>query len=153
MNIFILSKNPEKAAVMQMDKHVVKMCLETAQILSTVCGGPYKPTHKSHPCTLWAGASTENFLWLKRHGMALCAEFEFRYGKEHACKKIIENAVPPPNLPKKKTPFALAMPEKFRSEDPVASYRLYYKSKSSFASWTKRKEPSWWQGTPLYDGN
>ena len=35
MNIFILDYNPTNCARMHADKHVVKMVLETAQILST----------------------------------------------------------------------------------------------------------------------
>ena len=52
MNIFYLDPDPVAAAQMQCDKHVVKMALETAQILSTVLGGPYKPTHAKHPSVL-----------------------------------------------------------------------------------------------------
>ena len=63
MNVFILDTNPHAAAKMQCDKHVVKMCLETAQILSTITGGPYKPTHANHPCTLWAKANRTHFNW------------------------------------------------------------------------------------------
>ena len=35
MNIFYLDKNPKIAAQMQCDKHVVKMILESAQMLCT----------------------------------------------------------------------------------------------------------------------
>ena len=55
MNIFVLSECPIEAAQMQCDKHVVKMIVETAQMLCTVGTGPYKRTHASHPCTVWAG--------------------------------------------------------------------------------------------------
>lgn len=72
MNIFVLSLDPFEAASMQCDKHVVKMVLETAQILSTVKtllneeGAPYKPTHVNHPCVTWAKI-TENRRWLTWH--------------------------------------------------------------------------------------
>ena len=68
MNIFVVDIDPSKAAQSLCDKHVVKMVLETAQILSTISGGPYRPTHANHPCVLWAGATKRNYLWLVEHG-------------------------------------------------------------------------------------
>ena len=35
MNIFYLSRDPHEAARLQCDRHVVKMILETGQLLST----------------------------------------------------------------------------------------------------------------------
>ena len=148
MNIFVLHTNPVLAAQMQCDKHVVKMCLETAQILSTVVSGPYKPTHVNHPCTIWARTATDNFFWLVAHGLALCKEYSIRYGKRHKCHDIIESiefesakgVVPLGPM----TPFAQCMPEQFRQENPVLAYRAYYHSKP-FAAWDKgRPAPSWW---------
>ena len=55
MNIFYLSHDPEEAAQYQYNKHVVKMILESAQLLCTAhreLGNddvPYKSTHKNHP--------------------------------------------------------------------------------------------------------
>ena len=62
MNIFVLHRDPKIAAQMSCDKHVVKMILETAQMLSSAARAkgawaPYKQTHKKHPCTLWSGGS------------------------------------------------------------------------------------------------
>lgn len=144
MNIFVLDNDPVKAAQMLCDKHVVKMCLETAQMLSTINGGPYKPTHPNHPCTVWARQTLGNFRWLVEHGMAIGDEYLHRYGKEHkstevifGCKGFI------PNHDETLTPFALAMPDEFKVEDPVESYRNYYMSKKSFCNWTKRDIPEW----------
>ena len=118
MNIFILDRDPVVAAKYLCDQHVVKMPLETAQMLSTVVtaqvtaqvstrgfrgfrgfhgvlGDPhlrdrlYKPTHQKHPCTIWAGASLGNFQWLVSHGMAISEEYTKRYGKTHASQKVI----------------------------------------------------------------
>ena len=63
---------------MMCDKHVVKMILETNQMLSTCMRGgkdmiaPYRSTHAKHPCTLWTGESRQNWNWLVRHSRALC---------------------------------------------------------------------------------
>lgn len=61
MNIFALHQDPQIAAQMHCDKHVVKMILESAHMLSTICGEGYKPTHQNHPCTKWARSSRSNF--------------------------------------------------------------------------------------------
>lgn len=143
MNIFVLDTNPVIAAQMQCNQHVVKMVLETAQILSTICGGPYKPTHAKHPCVLWAGANRTNFMWLKRHGLALCTEYTARYGKRHKCQDVIESSVLPASLPVGVSPFVQCMPDEFKDRDPVQAYRKYYHSKASFATW-KTQPPYWW---------
>ena len=144
MNIFILDSDPVLAAQYQCDKHVVKMILETAQILSTIQGGPYKPTHKNHPCVLWAAETQANFNWLRLHGLALCQEYTLRYGKKHKCEDIIATAYNC-NPVVKRTYFVQCMPEQYKCEDPVQAYRQYYlHEKSKFAKWTKRREPFWW---------
>lgn len=146
MNIFVLDNQPTQAAIYQCDKHVVKMILETAQMLSTIAGGPYKPTHAHHPCTLWAGATHDNFIWLKVHGLALCNEYTHRYGKRHKCHDVILNIYTPDHLLDKigLTPFAQAMPEEFKSDDAVEAYRKYYHTKQHFCKWTNRNPPDWW---------
>jgi hypothetical protein len=151
MNIFILHTNPSLAAEMLMDKHVVKMALETAQILSTINGGPYRPTHEKHPCVLWAKETKGNYEWLVKHGLAICKEYTYRFEKEHKCEDVIGYLSEPlVIIPDGVTPFTLCMPSEFKLKyldgtyKTVDSYRSYYKSKSSFANWTKRNKPDWW---------
>jgi hypothetical protein len=156
MNIFYLDEDVEKAARGHLDKHVVKMPLETAQILCTAChlngvkDVPYKETHKKHPCVKWAAESKENIEWLWTFGMALCEEYTHRYEKTHACEgKVFEwfsKKEPLTAFPKKrKTKHPMAMPEQYKSSDPVDSYRRYYREeKRRIAEWTKRDPPEWW---------
>ena len=78
MNIFVLHEQPDVAAQILCDKHVVKMILESAQMLCTVAhnhgyDAPYRRTHPKHPCTLWAGKSQENWDWLISHALAMSA--------------------------------------------------------------------------------
>ena len=94
MNIFYLDENPVIASQYHLDKHIVKMPLETAQILCTIHWtkgkeAPYKPTHLKHPCTLWVGESIKNYDWVCELGIALCKEYTYRYGKVHKCEEII----------------------------------------------------------------
>lgn len=153
MNIFILDKDVKKCAQYHNDKHVVKMILETAQLLCTAhwengSEAPYKSTHKNHPCGIWARESKQNYIWLCRLGLALCREFEFRRGKEHKTKEVIKWCLT--NVPKLDklglTEFPLAMPDEYKTDDPVESYRNYYlNDKRHLASWEKRGQPDWYK--------
>lgn len=107
----------------------------------------YVASHINHPSSKWARTTKENYLWLVELITALHAEFEFRYNKEHAGKKLLpflSNA--PKNLKSSTlTPFAQAMPDEYQNEnDPIAAYRAFYLgSKKRFATWTKREVPDW----------
>ena len=73
MNIFYLHEDPKKAAEYQYNKHVVKMILESAQMLCTAhhlldgpdADVPYKIAHKNHPSTVWARQSSQNYACLE----------------------------------------------------------------------------------------
>ena len=154
MNIFVLDWDVKKCAMYHNDKHVVKMILETAQLL---CGVhhmtespsenvPYKLSHKNHPCSIWARESMDNYLWLCELGMELCAEYTFRYGKRHKSQQVIEWCIDNrPNIPEEGfTVPAKAMPDQYKVEDVVQSYRNYYLGeKKSFCNWKNRSIPSW----------
>lgn len=157
MNIFVLDKDPIDAAQAHCDKHVVKMVLESTQILSTLhhlygdvgklAIEPYRKTHESHPCVKWAGETSENFNFLVELTEALFDEYSYRYDKTHASEKVFNivrvrpHGIPTGDL----TQFALAMPEIYKTIDPVESYRAYYRGeKRDFAKWTHRAEPYWW---------
>ena len=93
LNIFVLHKNPQLAAQYQCDKHVVKMILETAQLLCSpyVPGvAPYRRTHYNHPCAKWTRESQSNYFWLGIHGLALADEYTYRYGKIHKSVDVIK---------------------------------------------------------------
>lgn len=151
MNIFALHSDPIQAAIYHVDKHVIKMVLESAQMLCTNLNllnipTPYKSCHKNHPCTIWARESRSNFTWLCELGLALGAEYTHRYNKTHASEKVIKYCynlkqhIPDGNL----TPFAQAMPDVYKRTDSVQAYRNYYiGDKISFAIWSKRNIPDW----------
>ena len=151
MNVFVLHRDPTIAAQMACDKHVIKMIVETAQMLSAVLvanghKAPYKLTHQHHPCTIWAGKTAHNYAWLWHHGRALCEEYTYRYGKLHATFPYFKGVLRDmPELPRTGlTPFALAMPDEFRDPDPVIAYRKFYiGAKAHFATWKQRSEPLW----------
>ena len=154
MNIFVLDTDPYKCAVYHNDKHVVKMILETSQILFGVHwveGGeaPYKLSHRNHPCSIWSRECIENYVWLCDLGLTLSKEYTHRYNKRHKSQDIIEWCYD--NLPKLRsngdlTPFALAMPDECKVGDAVDSYREYYmREKRSLASWKMRSTPKWFK--------
>lgn len=147
MNIFALDRDPVEAARMHCDKHVVKMVLETAQILSTIAGHGYKPTHKNHPCTRWAAESRANYAWLFDLGVELGREYTRRYGKRHKSSYVIAGMWPPRDLPDiGLTPFALVMPDEYKTDCPVESYRAYYLGeKAAMAKYKNGRTPKWMQ--------
>lgn len=152
MNIFILSTDPLQAAKWHCDKHVVKMILETFQVLCAAfhlqgIEAPYKLTHKNHPCTKWAMESKENFEWVLSLGRALCDEYTERYKKIHKSVEvynwIVENKAKLTFPKTEQTPFILAMPDEYKTSDPVESYRNYYRSgKKHLHNW-KQNKPNW----------
>lgn len=151
MNIFYLDKDPVRAAQYQVDKHVVKMPLETAQMLCSayeVGTAPYRRTHYNHPSTVWSRSSKANYEWLIAHGMALCAEYTFRYGKTHKSQSIIEWCRDNMHLVKFQsesfTPPPQCMPDDAKKSDSVSGYRSYYNTHKSYIfNWTKRNPPEW----------
>tara|TARA_R100000544_G_C2222259_1_gene58268 strand:+ start:474 stop:947 length:474 start_codon:yes stop_codon:yes gene_type:complete len=154
MNIFVLDKDVIKCAEYHNNKHVVKMVLETAQLLCGVHHAtgsdleiPYKLSHKNHPCSIWARECIENYIWLCDFGIELAKEYTHRYGKRHKCQDIIEWCIEnKANLLEKGdlTPFALAMPDEYKSNNPIDSYRRYYMlDKPHIAEWKKRDKPEW----------
>jgi hypothetical protein len=152
VNIFILDHDVKRCAQAHNDKHVVKMILETAQLLSTVhwqTGGqaPYKQTHVNHPCSVWARESLANYMWLCELGLELCKEYTHRYGKVHKSEEIIRYLTEylPPLSNKGMTPFAQAMPNECKANDAVTAYRKYYiQEKGGMAKWSKRERPYWY---------
>ena len=157
MNLFYVDQNPEAAAQALCDKHVVKMPIETAQMLCAVTGrGAYEATDAllHHPATLWAKTTT-GYRWMLRHGLALCAEYTHRYGKVHASQEVLEGlstvapsfpvldrAAPNCVMPTAYWPPYMARPASTLSTREA--YRLYYGlEKRRFARYTNRTPPEW----------
>ena len=136
MNIFYLDKDPYIAARLQYNKHVVKMILESAQMLCTahhVYGFPddvpYKQAHLNHPSTIWCRQNRHNYMWLYRHMIALGDEYTRRYGKTHMsitkCKNILRSY--PALIPDGEfTQPPQAMPDKYKDKCSVQAYWNYY---------------------------
>jgi hypothetical protein len=154
MNIFFLDWDTEKCAKYHCDKHVVKMILETAQLLCSVHHVteqvteqvPYKLSHKNHPCAVWARQSLSNYLYLCELGLELGKEYTHRYGKRHKSIDVINWCIiNKPNIPDIGfTTPAMAMPDEFKVDSVVESYRNYYMgAKISLASWKNREKPFW----------
>jgi hypothetical protein len=152
MNIFFLDFDTKKCAEYHCDKHVVKMILETAQLL---CGShwitgseaPYKLSHKNHPCSIWVRESLSNYLYLCDLGLELCKEYTYRYDRRHKSQDIIEWCLTnKPNIHDVDfTCPPLAMGDEYKiGNDIIESYRNYYiKAKKDFALWKNRPIPDW----------
>ena len=164
MNIFVTDSCPIQSARNLPDKHIVKMPLETCQMLAIIYsdwyygvgklykqdGTPYRTAHgafRKHPCTQWAAASPYNLAWLIRHGYALCHEYQARYNKVHTCfdvirqaERIFHKSFPDQLLSHASTQvadFTRAMPEYLKFDttiDTITAYKRYLNTKSWLAS-------------------
>jgi hypothetical protein len=159
MNIFFLDENPRRAAELHCDKHVVKMIIETAQMLyaahwvlspEILPESAYKLAHKNHPCTIWARKTLFNYLWLCSLGWWLCKEYQHRYGltKIHKTEQhivwLLNN--PPKGIPKCGfTNPAQAMPPEFKQKDTIRAYHTFYRESKlkdrGIVAYTKREWP------------
>ena len=165
MNIFAVHIIPQIAAIQLVDRHVVKMITESAQILSncftleqlaspdcprTQKGTPRKHSYPHHPCCKWVNESRSNMSWVIEHAIALEEERIYRFesdtphfsiafvkwAKEHRDESISLNA--------NRTPFAQAMPPEYKRINWVEAYRKYYAiGKKHLHQWTKRGAPEW----------
>ena len=176
MNIFALHMHPKLCAIYHCDSHVSKMCLEYAQLMSTahrIMDGRvytdyssgrkitrcifdderedqfYKFNHPHHPSAIWTRQSRQNYIWLHQLWVALAKEFEYRFHHPHTSYVDLKDALktPPKNMGDfGLTPILLAMPDKYKSDDAVESYRAYYRgSKRDFAVWSSRDTPNWFK--------
>ena len=152
MNIFVLDRDIEKCAQYHCDQHVVKMILESVQMLCTALNKkgfatPYKSTHVKHPCVLWVEQSFENFNWLKSLAVALNSEYRFRFekGADHSSILVLKEISGFSYEDHGLTEFAQAMPDQYKVPgDAVKAYRQFYVGeKLGFARWTRRSVPEW----------
>ena len=151
MNIFVTNRCPVQSARNLPDKHIVKMPLETCQMLSIIYsdwyygvgklyksdGTPYRTQHgafRNHPCTQWAAANQYNLAWLILHGIALCDEYYQRYGKIHTCYDVICQAQhiyhkcfdgDINDAAAKVTHFTRAMPESLKFDTTITTIEAY----------------------------
>ena len=166
MNIFYLDKDPSKAAQQHCDKHVVKMILESAQMLCTahrqIDGDTYADTHSlyknamiNHPSTKWVRSGNMNYRYLYDLFVSLCDEYTFRYGKTHKTdsKLRVPLAKTPTNIPLGEfIDPPQCMPDNCKQDSTIDAYKLYYvEEKKDFAKWTKRPTPMWFiEGLRFY---
>jgi hypothetical protein len=157
MNIFALDEDPEMAAQYHCDKHVPKMLLEAAQILSTSAylndshkpGEMYKPVPSHNPdIHEWVAESQANFVWTLKLAKGLHTEYKHRFGKDHkSYRKVIRHIdITEIRLPKEGlTERPQCMPNRFKVEgDAIEAYREYYKfGKDWEMSWFNREVPPW----------
>ena len=155
MNIFVVDKDPKIAAKSLCDKHVIKMILESAQLLSThdrlngLAGERYKITHINHPCRVSLN-NESNYIWLCKHLNYLLEEYTRRFNKIHKTTNIFlkywkQFVI----LNNNKCQFVQCMPDEFKNDDVVFAYRSYYKYKSKIMKsfkYTNSNKPYWLNG-------
>jgi len=161
MNIFAIEQTPSgdidwvKSAQSQDNYRVVKMILESCQMLCAVINTqhgeqvtPYRTTHVKHPSTLWVAQSSGNFECLVEHTLAMLDEYTERFGKIHKCAGVLEKVLDlyePSRFKKHEvTPLTLCMPDEFKGDCIIDSYRKFYCSKPRMRYPTE-KIPTWFR--------
>jgi hypothetical protein len=164
MNVFFLDECPIESAKAQCDKHVVKMIVETAQLLSTAHrlldgdkyaddAGLYKATHKNHPSAVWVRECAGNYHWAHVHLTALCAEYTRRYNRTHKTQRLLSPLAVTPSaisFDQSLTDVPLCMPDAYKCSDSVAAYRRYYmqdKLSQPWARYAYTQKPAWAMGS------
>lgn len=163
MNIFFLDHNPIIAAQYLHDVHLRKMIVETAQLLCTnaqecsfhKCDTTklYKKTHVNHPMSIWTRDSIINYSWLLTYLYGLLVEYKFRFDKTHKTTEIYEYLITiiEPIYGEISQP-PLCMPDQYKIDDYIGSYRTYYRKAKQFdkngkfiGKYTKRNMPEFLQ--------
>jgi len=159
MNIFFLHKDPQWAANALCDKHVPKMLLESAQMLSTAVhqhqgdidpDSLYKKAYPNHPMTKWVGFNRDCFRWALENAVFISQEYYKRFNKLHKSSRIINNIYDNNYIDDIPDGFfkepPQCMPDEYKDDDYVTAYRKYYQgAKSYFAKWERGvSAPDWW---------
>lgn len=153
MNFFWLSHDPAESARFNVDSHVLKIVIESCQVLSTAHPektAPYHHSHYNHPLCVWARSSLANYLHLVRFSRALFAEYSYRYNRRHKCENTLdwlsENAPAIPDLGLTRIPRCF---KEFKgviveTGDIAEDYREYYRrGKRHLFRWKGREVPGW----------
>ena len=155
MNLFVTDPSPVASATALDDRRLVKMTLETAQIICTALHGrgvvvPYRPTHAAHPVVRWASESDANLGWTTQHLLALAHEYSRRFGRVHASAAAVASVLPRhPCQPPDGFANCARRAElgiDFTGVRPVhLAYRLYMQERWSREApkWTNAGRPSW----------
>jgi hypothetical protein len=152
LNIFLLDTDVTKCAQYHCDKHVVKMPIEYAQLLSTTLlhhglEAPYKKTHENHPCAVWARKHNGNYTYLYDLAIALGKEYTYRYGKLHKSTEVlysIPRLLDDEPLERSPLPNCTSIKTEYPDLNLVDKYRLYYmRDKAHILTFKDREEPHW----------
>jgi hypothetical protein len=160
MNLFVPSPEIRPSVEALDDKRVVKMVLETAQLLSTAIRilDPdttlpiYKITHKNHPVSIWMRSSINNYAYGVNYFIVICREYTYRFGKTHKCEQLLPHFIEfmkwlhtERNFPMTQTPFANCTD--FKSDEVHTAYKkaltLKWGNDKIKPRWTNRNQPTW----------
>ena len=171
MNLFATDECPVLSARALDDKRVGKLLMEANQMLSLavkihghlhftpldegpgrLCSGF---AHRNHPVSIWVRKTRGNFDWTAAHARALAAEFEHRFGKEHASSyrtdyiTRFDKHIPEGDLqPFQNSARNASLGIDFSWIDPVTeAYRQYLLTRwpgdTHAPKWTNRGVPTW----------
>jgi len=153
VNIFFLDEDIQKNVESYCNTHTISQIKELVQILGTALDihgypSPVAPTHHNHPCVVYVSESIDNFKYVHALGKALAKEYTYRYNKEHAYEKYLNDMIFPKLRKIGFTEPPQVVSEEFKGDNTIIAYRKYYVyDKLSQKGWRweykNRKEPEW----------
>lgn len=153
MNIFYLDPSPRRSVDFMSDKHIVKMVLESAQLLCTahqildskthIDGVElYKVALKNHPSSVWVRSNIHHYNWLYDHFVELSNEYTQRYKKTHTTYSKLSHVLlkPPRGIPSKQFEAPpQCMPDKYKTKSTITAYLKYYANEKLFNNNDKKR--------------
>ncbi len=163
VNFFYLDKDPIKCAKYYCNKHILKIPIEIAQILSKIhheleTGINYCKIYKNSQVVkntlgpyCWIKQSYDNYIWTTKLGLALINEYKLRYNKDiHKSEPILKYlADNPPKLPKIGITRFIGTNKydmfQYISNDPIICGRYNYaEMKCKNDKWNIHGPPNWY---------
>lgn len=154
MKMFVVDYNPAIAAQNLHDKHLFQLPYTVAQMLLSPFSLGDEITVDADSWATWAKESKLNYYWMLMFGTALCMEFKFRHNVDHEVLDLVKwcgtNSWKLKFPKNEMTPFVVEVPERYAIDDPVESYRRYYRAEELTVTtegyvnqWTNRDIPTW----------
>jgi hypothetical protein len=163
VNFFYLDKDPIQCAKYYCNKHILKIPIEIAQILSKIhheleTGVDYCKIYKNSQVVkntlgpyCWIKQSYDNYIWTSKLGLALINEYKIRYNKDtHKSEPILKYlANNPPKLPKIGITRFIGTNKydmfQYISNDPIICGRYnYVEMKCKNDKWNIHGPPNWY---------
>lgn len=149
----IVKRKLPDGTIQEREKYIMPEHGEHSGMWEHERGPLYWANHINHPCAVWTRSTAARYRWLYALYVNLCREFTHRRKKVHKSQELITILHALPRRMRVDSHlqsydcggFVLAMPDEYKCNSAVESYRAYYRGdKRPLATWTHRPVPNWW---------